>query len=215
MLLLATPDFSKAFKTPKTFPTDSMSFAFEVAEGVRPIMYEGEDYKNKPTKVFAWYGVPKTGKAPYPAIVLVHGGGGTAFSEWVRRWNERGFAAIAMDLNGSIPIGSFERPRPPHRHFAEGANVNNLNPEDPIEEQWAFYSISSIIRAHSLLLSFPEIDKKHIGITGISWGGWLTSLTVGYDQRFCYAAPVYGCGYLNEGGLTRTVKPLEKHSPEM
>jgi len=215
MILSAAPDFSQAFKAPKTYPTEAMQFAFEVAEGVRPILYEGENYQGKPTKVFAWYGVPQTGKAPYPAIVLVHGGGGTAFAEWVRRWNERGFAAIAMDLNGSIPIEDFENPQPPHRHFPEGAVVNNLNPQDPIEEQWAFYSISAIIRAHSLLLSFPEIDKKHIGITGISWGGWLTSLTVGYDHRFCYAASVYGCGYLNEGGLTRTVKPLAKLSPEL
>ena len=32
--------------------------------------------------------------------VLVHGGGGTAFDAWVRLWNDRGYAAIAMDLAG-------------------------------------------------------------------------------------------------------------------
>lgn len=30
-------------------------------------------------------------------MVLVHGGEGTAFAKWVRLWNERGYAAIAMD----------------------------------------------------------------------------------------------------------------------
>ncbi len=39
----------------------------------------------------------------YPAVVLVHGGGGKAFEEWARLWAERGYAAIAMDLGGCGP----------------------------------------------------------------------------------------------------------------
>ena len=29
-----------------------------------------------------------------PGMVLVHGGGGTAFASWVKRWNDRGYAAM-------------------------------------------------------------------------------------------------------------------------
>jgi len=206
--------FAKAFQVPKTFPAEGLSFAFEVPEGIRPILYEGETYQGRQTKVFAWYGIPNNVKPPYPAIVLVHGGGGTAFTEWVHNWNERGFAAIAMDLNGALPIVTRENIKA-YEPFADGASVDRHNPQDPLEEQWAFHSIAAIIRANSLLRSFPEIDHEHIGITGISWGGWLTSLTVGYDQRFCFAVPVYGCGYLNEGGLTHTVKQLETQPPEL
>ena len=39
----------------------------------------------------------------FRAVVLVHGGGGTAFSEWVKLWAKRGYAAIAMDLAGCGP----------------------------------------------------------------------------------------------------------------
>ena len=49
---------------------------------------------------------------------LVHGGGGTAFADWVKLWNSRGYAAIAMDNCGSIPSrgsgepgGADNRPR--------------------------------------------------------------------------------------------------------
>ena len=38
-------------------------------------------------------------------MVLVHGGGGTAFAEWVKAWTSRGYAAIAMDTCGQIPKG--------------------------------------------------------------------------------------------------------------
>jgi hypothetical protein len=42
----------------------------------------------------------------------------------------------------------------------------------------------------------PHIDAKRAGITGISWGGYLTWLINAYEPRFKAAAPVYGCGGL-------------------
>ena len=35
-----------------------------------------------------------------------------------------------------------------------------------------------------------------VGMTGISWGGYLTSLVCGLDSRLKFAIPVYGCGHL-------------------
>ena len=39
-----------------------------------------------------------------PGIVLVHGGGGVPFASWVKMWNDRGYAAIAMSVTGDFPI---------------------------------------------------------------------------------------------------------------
>ena len=73
------------------------------------LYYEGQSYKNQPTRVFAYYANPATlktknsGTKKFPAVVLAHGGGGTAFKEWAELWARRGYAAIAMDLAGCGP----------------------------------------------------------------------------------------------------------------
>ena len=57
------------------------------------------------TKVFAFVGIPEGASAEnkVPGIVLVHGGDGTAYYEWVDFWVKRGYAAIAMDTEGRMP----------------------------------------------------------------------------------------------------------------
>ena len=66
-------------------------------------------------------------------------------------------------------------------------------------DDWPFHAVASVIRAHSLLRSFPEVDAEHTAVTGISWGGYTTCLVAALDDRFRAAVPVYGCGYLQEG----------------
>ena len=52
-------------------------------EKVRALLYEGEPYHGRKTKVFAYYASPRTlgiepnAAAKFPGIVLVHAGGGT------------------------------------------------------------------------------------------------------------------------------------------
>jgi hypothetical protein len=75
---------------------------------VKALYYEGAPYQGKPTRVFAYLGFPKVSPGTQvPGIVLVHGGGGSAFEVWVRQWNARGYAAIVMDTCGCIPVGSY------------------------------------------------------------------------------------------------------------
>ena len=65
-------------------------------------------------RVFAYLGRPATGKGPFPAMVLVHGGGGKAFREWAEHWAKRGYVALAMDTARQWPERSFagRRTRP-------------------------------------------------------------------------------------------------------
>lgn len=39
---------------------------------IQEVLYEGEPYQGKPTRVFAYVGRPASGKGPFPAILLVH-----------------------------------------------------------------------------------------------------------------------------------------------
>ena len=75
---------------------------------VHSLLYSGEEFQGHATEVFAFYASPATlGQAPagtkFPGVVLIHGGGGTAFADWAYLWAKRGYAAIAMDLSGSRP----------------------------------------------------------------------------------------------------------------
>src|SRR5438105_12928216 len=45
------------------------------------LYYEGEPYRGKPTRVFAYLARPEKVEGKLPAMVLVHGGGGTAFKQ--------------------------------------------------------------------------------------------------------------------------------------
>src|SRR5689334_13356583 len=90
-------DVEALAKAPAVTPAEG----FE-ADGLRALFYEGVPYRGAPTRVFAWYGAPKV-EGKVPAMVLVHGGGGTAFADWAKLWTSRGYAAIAMDLCGCVP----------------------------------------------------------------------------------------------------------------
>jgi hypothetical protein len=54
------------------------------------------------------------------------------------------------------------------------------------------------LMALDYLQSQPGVDPKRIGVTGISWGGYLTSIVSSLDHRFRFGTPVYGCGFLSE-----------------
>jgi len=189
----ATPEMLKA---PRHEPANGFQ-----AEGVKGVFFDGMPWKGKPTRVFAWVGMPKLEPGQKaPGIVLVHGGGGTAFDAWVRLWVSRGYAAIAMDTCGAVPKGTNGNWQ---RHDAGGPpGWGGFDQVDqPLADQWSYHAAADVILAHSLLRSFPEVDSDRIGLTGISWGGYLTCLVSGLDDRFQFAAPVYGCGFLGDNSV--------------
>lgn len=160
---------------------------------VQEVTYEGEPFQGKPTQVFAYYARPE-GKGPFPGMVLVHGGGGKAFSEWAQHWAEQGYAALAMDLSGNGPKGRLPDGGPDQNDAVKFRSFE----ESEAREMWTYHAVAAAIRGSSLLAAQPEVDRKRIGVTGISWGGYLTCILAGVDHRFKVAVPVYGCGFLQE-----------------
>ncbi|MCB1088015.1 MAG: acylamino acid-releasing protein, partial [Verrucomicrobiae bacterium] len=65
---------------------------------IQSLTYTGQPFQGHDTEVFAFYASPATlgdvsgepAKKAFPGVVLIHGGGGTAFSEWVHLWAKRG-----------------------------------------------------------------------------------------------------------------------------
>jgi dienelactone hydrolase len=171
---------------------------------VHGLMYAGEKYRGNTTRVFAYYASPKTlGQNVdnnVPGIVLVHGGGGTAFANWAMLWAKRGYAAVAMDLAGC----GEERKRlsdggPNQSHTEKFSTI-----DEPLENQWAYHAVANVVRGHSLLRSLDGVDVDRTALTGISWGGYLTCIVAGLDDRFKVAMPVYGCGFLRENSVWKS-----------
>jgi hypothetical protein len=52
------------------------------------------------------------------------------------------------------------------------------------------------------------VDAERTGVTGISWGGYLTCLIAANDPRFKLAVPVYGCGFTTEHTFAPSVLGL-------
>ncbi|MCA9081720.1 MAG: prolyl oligopeptidase family serine peptidase, partial [Planctomycetaceae bacterium] len=128
---------------------------------------------------------------------------------------QRGYAAIAMDLSGRRPIAPIygDDGKPVPNQAGRGSTRTRLEHGGPeqghpekfdsiggeYDDDWPYHAAASVIKAHSLLRSFPEVDAERTGVTGISWGGYTTCLVASLDDRFKAAVPVYGCGFLHEG----------------
>jgi dienelactone hydrolase len=152
--------------------------------------------------------------------VLVHGGGGTAFPNWVKLWNSKGFAAIAMDTCGATPCwhvtpSPYHNPAwPRHEWSGPGEWGNNDILEDNLEDQWPFHAVGAVLNAFELLKSYPQVDANRIGVSGVSWGGVLTCLAASLEDRFRFAIPVYGCGGFDTpmSSLMRTFSPEQRQA---
>lgn len=177
-------------------------------ERITPLFFAGPAFAGRPTRIFAWLGLPSVPAGQQvPGMVLVHGGGGTAFANWVKLWVDRGYAAIAMDTCGAVPLGE---------NGAWQRNPDGGPPgwggwdqiDAPREDQWTFHAVASALLAHSLLRQHPRVDADRTGLTGISWGGYLTCILAGVDPRFKFAAPVYGCGFTLDHNFAPNVLAL-------
>ncbi|MBQ4561302.1 MAG: dienelactone hydrolase family protein [Clostridia bacterium] len=181
---------------------------------IKAITYNGAMYKGKPTRIFAHIGFPENTQKPVPAVVLVHGGGGHPDDVWIKKWNEHGYAAIAMSTDGFFPCqpmplceghGSecmvHKLVHPFHKEgYIETPGTTHIADSDiPIKDQWMYHAVASVILANNLLHRDERVTSDRIGICGISWGGIIAAITIGYDPRFAFAIPIYGSGYLGCG----------------
>ncbi len=171
---------------------------------VKAIRFTGLPEGDRETSVFAYLGFPETAStaSPVSGMVLVHGGAGHAYAEWVQYWNDRGFAAISFDGFGQSYTGpdhTYEHAldlwkydaasQPPMDGFASAGK--------PFSEQGFTYYVADVLLANTILRADPRVIQNKIGLTGISWGGVASGTAICYDDRFAFAAPVYCCGFLD------------------
>jgi hypothetical protein len=209
-------------------PPAAQAAAEAAVDGVQAIWIDALPFQGKPTKAFAYLGMPAK-PAPlddakpadteekFPGVVLVHGGGGTAFADWVKMWTARGYAAIAVDLEGQIPTrdatGKAWVRTDTLGHPWGGGPARHGNAfgdcfDRPFQEQWPYHAVADTMLAFSFLAARPEVDPARIGLVGISWGSVVCSIAGGVDDRPAFVAPQYIGGFLNlDSGWCEFMKP--------
>ena len=94
------------------------------------------------------------------------------------------------------PIGQGERLqyahaelKPAHRASASASTCYAGNQQFLVGEFFGAWRAWDGIRALDYLLTRPEVDPKHVGITGNSGGGTMTTWLCGVEPRWTMAAP--------------------------
>ena len=191
-------------------PAPATTEAQEVrVPGLQSLYVSGLPYQSRETKFYAYLGFPTNQTGKMPAVVLVHGGGGTAMAGWVQYWNAKGYVALSLDTEGHIPardkikknewqtIDSLKLPwvGGPQRAGAFD------DCQQPLPDQWPYHAVADTVLSISLLASLPQVDAHQIGLVGISWGSVIGSLVGGVDQRLAFVVPQYIGGNLTLGNV--------------
>ena len=176
---------------------------------ITAVYFDGEVCGGKQSEVFAYIGFPENASAenPVPGMVLLHGGAGHAYAEWVRYWVDQGYAAISVDGFGQEPSDGLYDGTAWTVNPDSHPTIDELRSADkPLTEQWFYYYITDVLLANNILRTDARVQTDKIGLTGISWGGIGTTVAMCYDDRFAFAVPVYGCGFLDSGSAS--ISPL-------
>ena len=161
--------------------------------------YKSVAYNNlAETQPFMAVGVPTTDEPEggYPAIVLVHGGAGQVWLDWIKLWTEKGYVALALDMFANKLDNSLNKVVNPLAGPNENHSGSQIDDPNDYKNSWVYHSVTNVILCHNYLRSLPNVNANKIGITGISWGGFITNIVSGVDNRFSAFAPVYGAGYI-------------------
>ena len=141
--------------------------------------------------------LPKNAKTPRPGVVGSCGHSNNGKAEPAYQSFAQGLARMGYVVLIYDPIGQGERLQYGHIKGKDrpgvgvGEHLLAGNQRFLVGEFFGTWRAWDGIRALDYLLSRPEVDPKHVGITGNSGGGTLTTWLCGLESRWTMAAP--GC----------------------
>jgi cephalosporin-C deacetylase-like acetyl esterase len=149
------------------------------------------------------------GAGPYPGLLNVHGGGGSADQMFpqVFDWAKLGYVAFCQDQpamgGSSMSYGPFNsRGR---WDVLPDATYSSL-----------FDGVVAGLNGLRMIRSQPETDVNNVGVTGGSWGGYMTTMISGLaGDRIKASFSIYGCGYYDKGSYWKaTIEALDPATRE-
>lgn len=176
-------NFAELAQPPVCHPS---TFADSESPGLQAVLFDGYPVDGKAAPVFAYIGYPDTPvpAGGYPGVVLVHGGGGTAFPNYAKLWTRQGYAVIMPDWYNQRPLATpqIKKGKTIHSVPLEGRARNNIQ-----------VNVANLVLAHSLLRSLPKVNPEKTVFVGLSWGSWYGAIVTAVDSRFKGMIEIY-CG---------------------
>ncbi|MSU77962.1 MAG: alpha/beta hydrolase [Gemmataceae bacterium] len=135
---------------------------------------------------------PAKAKGKLPAVIVLHGTGGSAEGQmgFMNELVKRNIIAVAIDAryHGQRSGG------------AKGAAAYNqailkawkTKPGEPMEHPFYYDTVWDLWRLVDYLETRPDIDAKNIGMIGFSMGGIQTYLAASVDERVKVSVPAIG-----------------------
>ena len=111
------------------------------------------------------------GDGPQPLVVEIHGGPHTLYG-WAPVWEFQVLAAAGMGVFACNPRGS----------EGYGEEFNDANHRD-----WGPGPMRDVLAGVDSLVADGLADPERLGVTGGSYGGYLTNWIIGHDRRFAAA----------------------------
>jgi dipeptidyl aminopeptidase/acylaminoacyl peptidase len=150
-----------------------------------------KSFDGKIISAYVWLPYNLKRDASNPGIVLPHGGPTSqtldSYSEISAALLSRGYVCIAPNVRGSSGFGiDFQR-----------ANIKDLGGGDLEDE----------VYAAKFLVATGYVDAKKVGITGASYGGFLTLMAIG-KQPDLWAAAVEKYGIVNWQNIAKNSDPF-------
>ena len=178
-------------------------FTAPVPDGitVRQVVFRSRD----DAEIFAVIATPKS-PGKHPGMLVVHGGGGSAEVDKAMAWAQRGYVAVAPDLPGIAEPKKLTVSKGKWSALKYGENRWVATPD--ASESVLFDAVLSAMKSLYLLRAQPTVDTQRIGVVGVSWGGYMTTMVCGLagDQVKAGFA-LYGCGFFDLGSQSSPANP--------
>ena len=149
------------------------------------------------SEIFAVIATPKT-SGLHPGILVLHGGGGYAEVEKAMAWAQRGYVAVAPDMPGIADPKKITETKGKWSSLKYGEGRWLAKPDAGASS--VFDAVLAAMKSLYLLRTQPGVDPTRIGVVGVSWGGYMTTMVCGLaGDQVRAGMGLYGCGFMDLG----------------
>jgi len=184
-------------------PSDNLRQITHLNDTIKPAWGRSEsiDYTNEGFNIQGWLLYPANydPAKKYPLIVSVHGGPSAAVTP---HWPGVGYGSVPFSA-----LGYFDFMPNPRGSYGQGEKFTQANVKD-----FGYGDLRDVLAGVDVLEKRFPIDKDREGITGWSYGGYMTMFAVTQTTRF--RAAVAGAGlanwqsYYGENSIDRWMVPF-------